>query len=226
MTTFKPPVTYGNYQSYLWSYVTDKTGTVFQTLGGDIGAGTGWGTRVWRCPPGQPPQLVYYIEAGNGALTVDHMNKRLLFLGTTQQRQVFCEVIDGYVYPDDIPQPTIVNINESQLATVRQSIATATGIAEQAKAMAKDAEAMAYDTRDTVKALQGQIDALRNQVVAQQNQINALLTPNQVSDLVWSKIKDVNYLYRLAFLAWPTPAPDQDIRSYVADLVALIKKAK
>lgn len=225
MTTFKPPVTYTNYSSYLWAYVTDKTGTVFQTLGGNIGPNTGWGTRVWRCPPGQPIQLVYFIDGGNGTLTVDHMNKRLLFLGTVNG-QPFCEVIEGYVYPDDIPQPTIVNIDESQLATVRQSIATTTGIAEQAKAMAKDAEAVAYDTRDTVKALQGQIDALRNQVAAQQNQINALLTPNQVSDLVWSKIKDVNYLYRLAFIAWPTPAPDQDIRSYVADLVALIKKAK
>ena len=84
MTTFKPPVTYGNYQTYLWCYITDKTGTVFQTLGGDIGAGTGWGTRVWRCPPGEKPQLVYYIDQGNGALTVDHMNRRLLFLGTVR----------------------------------------------------------------------------------------------------------------------------------------------
>lgn len=45
-------------------------------------------------------------------------------------------------------------------------------------------------------------------------------------DLVWQKIKDINYLYRLAFLAWPKPDPDQDIKAYVDDLVALIRKAK
>jgi len=33
-------------------------------------------------------------------------------------------------------------------------------------------------------------------------------------------------LYRLAFLAWPTPFPDVDIKAYVDDLVALIRKVK
>jgi hypothetical protein len=54
--------------------------------------------------------------------------------------------------------------------------------------------------------------------------VSQLLTPSQVADLVWQKIKDINYLYRLGFNAWPIPAPDPDIRMYIYDLVALIKK--
>lgn len=224
--TMKPPVSVYNYPTYLWQYVTDKTGTVFQTLVGNAGGATPWGVRIWRCPPAQPAQLIYFMPDGNGSLSIDHMNKRLLFLGTDPQRQPFYFVVEGYVYPDDIPAPTVVNINESQLASVRQSIATTQSMANVAQGTANSAMTTATAARSDVDRLTKQVNALQSQLAAQQSQIDALLTPSQVADLVWQKIKDINYLYRLAFLAWPKRNPDADIAAYVDDLVALIRKAK
>jgi len=102
---------------------------------------------------------------------------------------------------------------------MKQSIATAQAMADKAYAKAVNAEIDAAGTTSAIKALQGQMATM-------QTQVNALLTPAQVADLVWQKIKDVNYLYRLAFLAWPRQNPDADIDAYVDDLVALIRKVK
>ena len=92
-----PPVSVYNYPTYLWQMVTDKTGTIFQTLAGNAGPNTAWGVRVWRCPPGQSPQLVYFLENGNGVLYVDDMSKKLNFLATTPDRKPFIVPIDGFV---------------------------------------------------------------------------------------------------------------------------------
>ena len=226
MTRFAPPVNYSSYGVYLWQYVTDKTGTVFQTLSGNVGPNTPWGVRVWRCPPNQPPQLVAFFEQCNGSLAVDDINKRLIFLGVDRNSKVFCETIDGYIYPSDCPDQTIVNINESQLATMRQSIATSLGLANAANNTATNASNTANDLAEKYAGTQAQVDMLQRRLDALTAQVNGLLTPSQVADLVWQKIKDINYLYRLAFNAWPGQSADPDIKAYVADLVNLIKKVK
>lgn len=222
----QPPVYARNYPTYLWQYVTDKTGTVFQTLAGRLDADGPWGTRVWRCPPNGKPELVYFIQDGNGALTVDVVNKRLLFLTTDKNWMPNIVVIEGYVFPTDYPDVTVVNINETQVATLKQSIATAQAMANTANTTANVALRTANNAEDATKILTDKVNALQGQVQSLQAQVNSLLTPNQVADLVWQKIKDVNYLYRLAFIAYPKPDPDPDIRAYVNDLVGLIKKVK
>lgn len=224
--TMKPPMYAMNYPTYLWQYVTDKTGTVFQTLVGSAGPGTTWGVRIWRCPPNAKPQLIYFLQDGNGSLCVDHINKRLLFLGTDPSRNPFYFVVDGFVYPTDCPDSDVVNINEVQLASVRQSIATTQAMASSAQATAGNAVATASDAQQRVATLERQVNTLQSQLAAMQSQVNALLTPSQVNDLVWQKLKDMNFLYRLAFNAWPAKSPDPDIANYVNDLVALIRKAK
>lgn len=224
MSVQPPPVNLMNYTAYLWQIVTDKTGTQYQTLTGRLNEGGPWGVRVWRIPPGSKSELIYFVQDGNGQLYVDQMGKRLLFLGTNANREPFWFVIAGYVHPADCPDSTVVNINELQVASLKQSIATTQGMASSAQTTAIAANNKADDALVRVKNLEKQFVALQSQVNAQQAQINGLLTPSQVADLVWQKIKDVNYLYRLAFIAWPKPAPDQDIRDYVNDLVGLIKK--
>lgn len=219
-----PPVSVYNYPTYLWQMVTDKTGTIFQTLAGNAGPNTAWGVRVWRCPPGQPPQLVYFLENGNGVLYVDDMSKKLNFLATTPDRKPFIVPIDGYIHPVDCPDTTVVNVNESQLASVRQSIATTQAMAQSAQATATNAAGTANDAAAQIATLSRTVASLDARLTAIQNQVNGLLTPSQVADLVWQKIKDINYLYRLAFNAWPTNSPDPDIRAYVTDLVNLIKR--
>jgi len=220
------PVNGYNYGTYLWQYETDKTGTVFQTLCGRLGTDGAWGVRLWRCPPGGKSELIYFIEGGNGKISVDDINKRLLFLGTDNRGSVFAFVVQGYIYPDDKPSSTIVNVDESQVASLRQSIATAQTMADRAYAVATQARNEANDAKSQVAELTKVVVGLQAQVNQMQTQINGLLTPSQVADLVWQKIKDMNYLYRLAFLAWPKPDPVPDIKAYVDDLVTLIKKAK
>ena len=224
MTNLRPPVNGFNYGTYLWQYVTDKTGTVFQTLCGNVGTGTPWGVRLYRCPPNAKTELIYFIEGGNGRIMVDDINKRLLFLGTDKNGAVFYFVVQGYIYPDDKPSSTIVNVDESQVASLRQSIATAQSMATSASAAAAKANVKSDDALEQVKTLQTQVNEMQQRLDSMQSQINGLLTPSQVADLVWQKIKDVNYLYRLAFIAWPKQDPDPDIRAYVTDLVNLIKR--
>jgi hypothetical protein len=226
MSKEKPPVTYRNYPAYLWQIITDKTGTRFQTLTGRLETNGPWGVRVWRCPPTGKIELVYFIQDGNGRLSVNDMTKKLEFLATDKDWNPIIVPIEGYVHPADCPDSTVVNINEVQVATLKQSINTAQtqannayANAEQAKSIANNANAQVASLQKTVKELQAQVNTL-------QAQVNSLLTPNQVADLVWQKIKDINYLYRLGFLAWPKPDPDADIKAYVDDLVTLIKKAK
>ena len=210
--TVTPPVNLSNYPSYLWQYVSDKTGTIYQSLTGRLSTGGPWGVRVWRIAPGGKPELIFFLQDGNGKLSVNPVTKQLMMLTTDKNWNPGITIIEGYVHPVDCPDSTVVNINENQVASLKQSIATTQSMANNANTTANNAIAKNDD-------MQKRIDLL-------QNQINNLLTPQQVADLVWQKLKDMNYLYRLAFLAWPKNNPDPDVKSYVDDLVTLIKKAK
>lgn len=214
---FRPPAVYPNYPSASWEYIIDKTGAVYQTITGRLVANGPWGVRVYRTAPGEKPQCLYFLQDGHGDLVVSQ--KRLLLLATDSKWQQWIIPIEGYVSPDDIPEPTVVNIDASQLAMMKQSIATSQALSDKAYALANDAN-------DEARSASASVASLQKQVAALQAQVNALLTPSQVADLVWQKIKDVNYLYRLAFLAWPKSDPVPDIKAYVDDLVALIRKAK
>jgi len=217
MTNQRPPAVYPNYPSASWEYIVDKTGAIFQTITGRLIANGPWGVRVYRTAPSEKPQLVYFLQDGNGDLAV--VNRRLVLLATDKNWQQWVIPIDGYVHDSECPDATVVSIDASQLAMMKQSIATSQAMADKAYAKAVNAEIDADGTTSAVKALQAQMATM-------QTQVNALLTPAQVADLVWQKIKDVNYLYRLAFLAWPKQNPDADIDAYVDDLVALIRKVK
>lgn len=211
----RPPAVYPNYPASSWEYIIDKTGAVFQTVNGRLVPNGPWGVYVFRTAPNQKPQQVYFMQDGHGDLAVTQ--KRLVLLATDSKWQQWIIPIEGYVHDSDCPDSTIVNIDESQLALMRQSIATAQAQADRAYALANNAMQESSAANASVASLTKRVNAL-------QSQVNALLTPSQVADLVWQKIKDINYLYRLAFLAWPKPDPDQDIKAYVDDLVSLIRK--
>lgn len=215
----QPPVNEMNYPTYLWQLITDKTGAVYQTLNGDIGPGTPWGTRVWRIPPGKPAELVYFVQDGNGQLYVDQMNKRLLFLGTDKNRRPFWIVIEGYIHPADCPDSTVVNINETQTALLKQGIATANSTANSAYTLASNATASANDARAQILNLQKQITNMQGQINTMQGQI---IPRSQIEDIVWSKIWDVNYLIRLGFITGSSTI--EQVQQYLIDLAAYIKR--
>jgi hypothetical protein len=127
------------------------------------------------------------------------VNRRLVLLATDKNWQQWIIPIDGYVHDSECPDATVVSIDASQLAMMKQSIATSQAMADKAYAKAVNAEIDADGTTSAIKALQAQMATMQTQV---------------------------NYLYRLAFLAWPKQNPDADIDAYVDDLVALIRKVK
>ena len=213
----RPPAVYPNYPAASWEFIIDKVGAVYQTITGRLTPNGPWGVYVFRTAPGEKPQQVYFMQDGHGDLAITQ--KRLVLLATDSKWQQWVIPIEGYVHDSDCPDSTVINIDESQLAMMKQSIATANAQANRAYALADNAHQEAGAANASVASVMKQLNAL-------QSQVNALLTPSQVSDLVWQKLKDMNYLYRLAFNLWPTPSPDQDIRAYVDDLVALIRKAK
>jgi hypothetical protein len=220
----RPPAVYPNYPSQQWSMVVDKTGAVYQTIYGRLVAGGPWGIYVFRTAPSGKPQQLFFSADGSGRLMVDH--KELYLLYTDAQWQQWYIKIDGYIDPSDEPSSTIVDVNEAQVAGLKLSIETAQRTAQQAQAMASSAYERATAAESKTQELQAQLSAQAKQIQALQQQVNQLLTPQQVADLVWQKIKDVNYLYRLGFVSWPTPAPDPDVRMYIYDLVALIRKVR
>ena len=211
----RPPAVYPNYPASSWEYIIDKTGAVFQTVNGRLVPNGPWGVYVFRTAPNQKPQQVYFMQDGHGDLAVTQ--KRLVLLATDAKWQQWIIPIEGYVHDSDCPDSTIVSIDDTQLAMMKQSIATANAQANRAYALADNAHQEADAANVAVASVMKQVNAL-------QSQVNALLTPNQVADLVWQKIKDINFLYRLAFLAWPAQSPDPDIKAYVDDLVSLIRK--
>ena len=214
----RPPVTYKNYGTYLWTMITDKTGTIYQTLAGNVGPNTPWGIRVWRIPPGKTAELIYFIEGGNGTLYVDDITKKLYFYGTDNVGAPYYVEIAGFVYPSDKPDVTVVNINENQVAVLKQEIATSNAIANRASATANTAVSTANDTAAQIIGLQRQIGMMQQQITALQSQV---IPRNQIEDIVWSKIWDVNYLIRLGFLDGKSAIPQ--VQDYLHDLGIYIK---
>lgn len=213
----RPPAVYPNYPAASWEYVIDKTGAVYQTITGRLTPNGPWGVYVFRTAPGEKPQQLYFMQDGHGDLAITQ--KRLVLLATDAKWQQWVIPIEGYVHDSDCPDTDVVRIDETALAMMKQSIATAQAQANRAYAVADNAHQEATAANVAVASTMKQLNAL-------QSQVNALLTPSQVADLVWAKLKDMNYLYRLAFTVWPAKSPDPDIAAYVDDLVALIRKAK
>jgi hypothetical protein len=77
---------------------------------------------------------------------------------------------------------------------------------------------------NSVQQVKARTTALEQQVAALQIQVNNLLTPQQVADLVWSKVWDINYQIRMGFLAGKSPI--EQVQDYLNDLAVYIKKVK
>ena len=73
-----------------------------------------------------------------------------------------------------------------------------------------------------MQQLHVRVTTLEQQMAALQAQVNTLLTPNQVADLVWSKVWDINYQIRMGFLAGKSPI--EQVQDYLNDLAVYIKK--
>jgi hypothetical protein len=201
------------------SFVIDKTGTTFQVTVCSTVAGGPWGPHVVRTVRGGQPQIVWFIPGSAGTLVI--LNKQLYFGYVDSNGQQWYQPISGYIDPSDTPSSTVVNVDESALNAVKQSVTVANTTANQAGATANGAQDTANGAMANTQQLKARVTSLEQQVATLQNQVNTLLTPNQVADLVWAKVWDANYQIRMGFLAGKSTI--QQVQDYLNDLAVYIR---
>ena len=215
----RAPYTPASYSGAGLSFVIDKTGAVFQVWTGRTVNPGPWGAHVYRTAPNSQPVLVWFIEGDNGSLVI--LNKQLYFGYCDSNGAQWYQSIDGYIDPSDTPSSKIVDVDETQVATLKQSITTAQGMADRASGQALQAQTTAGAANNTAAAALAKVTEQQKQIQALQAQVNALLTPSQVSDLVWAKVWDANYQIRMGFLAGRSAI--QQVQDYLNDLAVYIR---
>lgn len=209
------PVTQRSYPASGITFTIDKTGTIYQSYMGDLNQSAPFGLRVFRCKPGSKPEQLFFTTGG-GWITV--INKKLYIGYTDSNWASWYLQIPGYIDPSDTPSSTVVNVNEAAMAVYKQQVALAQTTANQAQYDSQQAIAQVNNLKTQVANLQAQITKLNSQVASLSAQ---QLTPQQIQDIVWSKIWDVNYLIRLGFVNGSSPDPQ--VQAYITDDATFIK---
>ena len=211
------PVTFKSYPASGLTQFTDKTGTIYQSQQGDNNKTAPWGQRVWRVKPGGKPEEIFCIVGGHGDLVVDY--NTLIFEYCDANWKQWTWVVPGYIDPSDNPSSKVVNVDESAMAVYKQQVALAQKTANQASYDATQALGTSTDLKKQMAAIQSQMAAMQNQIKTMQSQI---LSQQQIEDIVWSKIWDVNYMIRMGFLQGSSTI--QQVQDYLNDLAVYIKK--
>ena len=209
------PVTQRSYPASGITFTIDKTGTIYQSYMGDLNQSAPFGLRIFRCKPRSTPEQLFFTTGG-GWLTV--VNKKLYIGFTDNNWASWYQEIPGYIDPSDTPSSNVVNVNEAAMDVYKQQVALAQKTANQATYDAQQATAQVNNLKTQVTNQQNQITALSAQVKALSAQ---QLTPQQIQDIVWSKIWDVNYLIRLGFVNGSSP--DSQVQAYITDDATFIK---
>ena len=211
------PVTFKSYPASGLTQFTDKTGTIYQSQQGDNNKTAPWGQRVWRVKPDGKPEEIFCIVGGHGDLVIDY--NTLIFEYCDANWKQWTWVVPGYIDPSDNPSSKVVNVDESAMAVYKQQVALAQKTANQASYDATQALGTSTDLKKQMAAMQSQIAAMQNQIKTMQSQI---LSQQQIEDIVWSKIWDVNYMIRMGFLQGSSTI--QQVQDYLNDLAVYIKK--
>ena len=219
-TAIRLPVNAPSYSAGGANFYIDRTGAIYQTWVGRTTAGGDWGSHVYRTAPGSTPQMLWFEPNCNGYLEV--INYQLWFGYCDARGQQWRLLIDGYIDPSNVPSSTIIDVNEAQVQGLKSATATAQQSADRATSTANGANDTANAAMNSVQQVKARTTALEQQVAALQTQVNNLLTPNQVADLVWSKVWDINYQIRMGFLAGKSPI--EQVQDYLNDLAVYIKK--
>lgn len=209
------PVPFRSYPASGVTFTIDKTGTIYQSTMGDNDKSGPFGLRIWRIKPGGKPEQLFYTSGG-GWLTV--VNKKLYIGFTDNNWASWYQQIDGYIDPSDTPSSTVVNVNEAAMASYVQQVNLAQKTANQATYDAQQATSQVNNLKTQVANQQTQINALTAQVQSLAAQI---LTQQQIQDIVWSRIWDVNYLIRLGFVNGSSTDPQ--VQAYITDDATFVR---
>jgi hypothetical protein len=215
MTPKRFPQTARSYPASGKTFAIDKTGTIYETYMGDLNKTAKFGLRVFRTKPGGKPEELFYTDGG-GSLTV--INKEL-FIGYTDSNWAsWYDEIPGYIDPSDTPSSKVVNVDEAAMAVYKNQVTLAQKTANSAQYNANDAITRANKAQSEVDILENRVAKLEAVVSGMQNQI---LSKQQVEDIVWAKIWDVNYLIRDGFRKGSSTI--REVQDYLVDLATYIK---
>lgn len=209
------PVTQRSYPASGKTFTIDKTGTIYESYMGDLNKTAKFGLRVFRTKPSGKPEELFYCD-GNGYLTV--INKKLMIGYTDSNWESWYEEIPGYIDPSDTPSSQVVNVNEAAMAVYKNQVDLAQKTANNAQAAAIDATNKANQAQSEVDRVEKRVDKLEAIVAGMQQQI---LSKQQIEDIVWSKIWDVNYLIREGFRNGKSSI--REVQDYLVDLATYIK---
>jgi hypothetical protein len=209
------PVTDPSYPASGITFTIDKTGTIYQSYMGDCSKTAPFGLRVFRCKPGNKPEELFYTNGGGWLVVI---NKKLYIGYTDSNWQSWYGEIPGYIDPSDTPSSQVVNVNEAAMAVYKQQVDLAQKTANQSIYTANAASSAVGDLKQRVAKLEATVVSLQSQITQLQAQ---QLTPQQVQDVVWSKIWDVNYLIRLGFVNGSSPDPQ--VQAYITDDATFVK---
>jgi len=195
----------------------DKTGAIYHTSMGSNTAGAPFGIHLWKEATGKPPQEILFYPGDHGALKV--MGNTLYFIhNRAAQKDSQLEEVPGYIYPGDTVPSTVVNINDKQVAELKQQLGTAQNQANAAYAQSQKAMSL-------VSALSNQVDTLNARVTKLEQSGgggSAPIDEGKIADIVWQKIMDVMWIIRQAMNSGSST--DANIQGYLVDLTAFIKK--
>jgi hypothetical protein len=206
----------GSYTATPTFAIGDKTGAEYNTS--MSAAGGSFGINVWRIRPGKPAELIITKPGCHGTLMVVH--RKLWFYWNTADRpgRQKRTLIEGYIHETDTVSGTIVNINDSQLAGIRQQLKTAQDQVAAARQSAANAE--------------GKIGAILTEVAKLKERVTALeksggsqpVNEAKIADIVWSKLWDAFYLIRMGMN--DGNSKDPNIQGWINDLTNFIKRVK
>lgn len=211
----------GDFKSYPASAVTftiDKTGTIYQTNMGDLNKTAQFGLRVLRTKPGKPTEEIFF-NGGHGELCV--INKKL-YIGYTDPNWIsWYDEIPGYIDAEDTPSSKVVNVDESAMDVYKKEVLLAQKTANNAQYNASAAQTSITNLTNQVNALNARIDKMEVVIAGLQKQV---LSRQQIEDIVWSKIWDVNYLIREGFRNGSSAI--REVQDYLVDLASYIRRIK
>lgn len=215
MTPKRFPVTARSYPASGKTFAIDKTGTIFESYMGDLDKTAKFGLRVFRTKPGGKPEELFYTDGG-GWLVV--LNKKL-FIGYTDSNWAsWYQEIPGYIDPSDTPSSQVVKVDEAAMAVYKDQVALVQKTANSAQYNANDAIARANKAQTEVDILENRVAKLEAVVSGIQKQI---LNKQQVEDIVWTKIWDVNFMIREGFRNGSSTI--REVQDYLVDLATYIK---
>jgi hypothetical protein len=218
------PIPYGTYGSTTAQYQLSKDGAIYTFSVGKLG-NKAWRGRVWRIDPNGASASIVFEVPGSCQLFVVQGQLLCVWIDTNSgggyNAKIKVTPIDGYIPLDSTPSGTVVDINATQVAALQQRIDVAQRNASTAQAQADKALSMATANAKAIANLNARVAKLEQQGGGGGGDG---LTRQQVEDIVWSKIWDINYLIREGFRTGSSAM--REVQDYIVDLASYIKRVK